>query len=82
MTGALYALLRNVVSYADVWVLMLGGVGLGCFVGWLASRRDALDAQRLQQVIEALAERDFERRARLSSPGQIGDLGRSLDSLA
>jgi two-component system phosphate regulon sensor histidine kinase PhoR len=82
MTAAVYAFARLVAPDAPGWALVLGGVGLGCLVGWLASRRDALDAQRLQRVVEALAERDFERRARLSSPGPIGDLGRLLDSLA
>lgn len=77
-----YAVLRGVAPDAPAWALVLGGVGLGCMVGWLASRRDALDARRLQQLVEALTERDFDRRARLSSPGQIGDLGRSLDALA
>ena len=82
MAAALYAFARLVVPDAPAWAPMLGGVGLGCLVGWLASRRDAHGARRLQQVVEALAERDFDRRTRLSSPGQIGDLGRSLDSLA
>jgi two-component system phosphate regulon sensor histidine kinase PhoR len=82
MTAALYAVSRAVLPGAPAWVVMLIAVALGCLVGWMASRRGALDAQRLQEVIEALTARDFERRARLSSPGQIGDLGRSLDALA
>ena len=82
MTAALYAISRAVLPGVAAWVVMLFAVVLGCLVGWMASRRDALDTQRLQEVIEALTERDFERRARLSSPGQIGDLGRSLDALA
>jgi two-component system phosphate regulon sensor histidine kinase PhoR len=67
---------------APPWAVALEGVVLGCLVGWLVSRRDALDARRLQQVVEGLTERNFESRARLSSQGQIGDLGRSLDELA
>jgi two-component system phosphate regulon sensor histidine kinase PhoR len=82
MMAALYAISRTVTPEAPTWAVVLGGVALGCLVGWLGSRRDARDAQRLQQVVEALAEQDFEQRARLSSPGELGDLGRSLDSLA
>ena len=82
MTAVLVAVCGRVVPGAPIWAVILGGVGLGCVAGWLASRRDALDAKRLQAVIEALAERDFDSRARLGSPGPLGDLGRSLDSLA
>ena len=82
MMGALYAFSRAVTPTAPAWAIVLEGVALGCLVGWLASRRDTLDAQRLQQVVEALSERNFESRARLSSLGQLGDLGRSLDALA
>ena len=82
MMAALYAFSRAVTPTAPAWAIVLEGVVLGCLVGWIASRRDALDAQRLRQVVEALTERNFESRARLSSQGQIGDLGRSLDALA
>jgi len=82
MMAALYAFSRAVTPTAPAWAIVLEGVALGCLVGWIASRRDALDAQRLQQVVEALSERNFESRARLSSLGQLGDLGRALDSLA
>jgi two-component system phosphate regulon sensor histidine kinase PhoR len=82
MTAALYLFSRAAVPDAPAWAVMLTGLALGCVVGWMASRRDALDTQRLQEVVQALTERDFDRRARLSSPGQIGDLGRSLDALA
>ncbi len=82
MMPTLYAFSRAVAPAVPAWAVVVGGVALGCLVGWLASRRDALDTQRLQQVVEALAERNFESRARLLSLGQIGDLGRSLDSLA
>jgi two-component system phosphate regulon sensor histidine kinase PhoR len=82
MMPTLYAFSRAVTPALPAWAVAVGGVALGCLVGWLASRRDALDTQRLQQVVEALAERNFESRARLLSPGQIGGLGRSLDSLA
>jgi two-component system phosphate regulon sensor histidine kinase PhoR len=67
---------------APAWAVALEGVALGCLVGWLASRRDATDAQRLQEVVEALTERDLGRRARLQRSGQLGELGRSLDTLA
>jgi two-component system phosphate regulon sensor histidine kinase PhoR len=82
MMAALYALSRAVTPAAAAWAVVLGGVALGCLVGWFAARRDALEVQRLQQMVEALTERNFEIRARLPSLGQIGDLGRSLDSLA
>jgi len=82
MMAALLAFSRAVIPEAPLWALVLGGVTLGSLVGWLASRRDDLDAKRLQDVVEALTEQHFESRARLSSQGQIGDLGRSLDSLA
>jgi two-component system phosphate regulon sensor histidine kinase PhoR len=82
MVAGLAAFARVVTPEAPPWAVALEGVVLGCLVGWLVSRRDALDAQRLQQVVEGLTERNFESRARLSSQGQIGDLGRSLDELA
>jgi two-component system phosphate regulon sensor histidine kinase PhoR len=82
MMVALYAFSRALTPAVPAWVVVLEGIALGCLVGWSASRRDALDLQRLQQVVEALSERNFESRARLSSLGQLGDLGRSLDSLA
>ncbi|MBW2379519.1 MAG: hypothetical protein JRG70_08195, partial [Deltaproteobacteria bacterium] len=82
MMASLYAFSRAVAPAVPAWAVVVGGVGLGCLVGWFASRRDALDTQRLQQVVEALADRNFESRARLLSLGPIGDLGRSLDSLA
>ncbi len=82
MTAALYALSRRIVPEAPVSAVVLAGVALGCAVGWLTSRRDALDVQRVREVIEALTARDFERRARLSSPGRVGALGRALDALA
>jgi len=64
------------------WTIVLGGVVLGAVVGWAASRRDALDMKRLQRSVDALTERDYAKRARLSRPGPIGSLGRSLDALA
>jgi len=82
MMAVLYAFSRAVTPTAPAWAVVLGGVALGALIGWLASRRDALDAERVQQVIEALTERNLESRARLSSPGQLGDVGRSLDALA
>ena len=82
MMAALVAVSHALTPGAPAWVVALEGVALGCLVGWLGSRRDVRDARRLQQVVEALADRDFELRARLTSPGEIGDLGRSLDSLA
>jgi len=82
MMAALIAFSRAVTPEVPAWAVVLAGAVIGCLVGWLGSRRDARDVQRLQQVVEALSERDFEQRARLSSPGEIGDLGRSLDSLA
>jgi two-component system phosphate regulon sensor histidine kinase PhoR len=82
MVAGLAAFARVVTPEAPPWAVALEGVVLGCLVGWLVSRRDALDARRLQQVVEGLTERNFESRARLSSQGQIGDLGRSLDELA
>jgi two-component system phosphate regulon sensor histidine kinase PhoR len=82
MMATLIASFRAVTPEVPAWAVVLAGAAIGCLVGWLGSRRDARDAQRLQQVVEALSERDFEQRARLSRPGAIGDLGRSLDSLA
>jgi two-component system phosphate regulon sensor histidine kinase PhoR len=82
MMAALYAISRAVTPEAPTWAVVLGGVALGCLVGWLGSRRDANDARRLQRMVEALTERDLDVRARLRGPGQFGDLGRSLDGLA
>jgi len=82
VTTALVAVSTRAMPETPVVALILTGVVLGCIAGWLASRRDARDAKRLHQVVEALADGDFERRARLSGSGPIGDLGRALDSLA
>jgi len=82
MVAVLYAFSGIVTPEAPAWVVALEGVVLGCLVGWLASRRDATDTRRLRAVVEALTERDLERRVRLQRPGQLGDLGRSLDALA
>jgi two-component system phosphate regulon sensor histidine kinase PhoR len=82
MVAVLYAFSGVMTPEAPAWAVALEGIVLGCLVGWLASRRDASDARRLQAVVEALTERDIERRVRLQRPGQLGDLGRSLDALA
>jgi two-component system phosphate regulon sensor histidine kinase PhoR len=82
MVAALYAFSHAVTPEAPAWAVAFEGVVLGCLVGWLASRRDAADARRLQEVVAALTKRDLARRARLRRPGQLGDLGRSLDALA
>jgi len=82
MMALLYAFSRALTPTVPAWAIVLEGVALGALIGWLASRRDALDVGRVQQVIEALTERNLESRARLSSAGQLGDLGRSLDELA
>lgn len=82
MMAALYALWRAVAPELSAWAVVLGGAAMGCAIGWVVSRRDALDARRVQQVIEALLERDFGVRARLNSPGELGELGRAVDQLA
>jgi len=80
--AALVGVSTLVIPGAPLWVVVLAGVALGCLMGWLASRRDARDTRRLQEVVEALTKRNIETRARLSAPGQLGDLGRSVDALA
>ena len=80
--AALVGVSTVVIPGAPLWVVVLAGVALGCLMGWLASRRDARDTRRLQEVVEALTKRNIETRARLSAPGQLGDLGRSVDALA
>ncbi len=81
MMAALYAFWRGAIPDAPAWAVALGGVALGCLIGWAASRRDAIDAAKVQRIVEALTERDYGMRARLSRPGQIGDLARSVDDL-
>jgi two-component system phosphate regulon sensor histidine kinase PhoR len=81
MVLALSQLSGAVMPGAPAWAVAAVGVGLGGLVGWLASRRDARDAARLREVVEALTDRNVETRARPSRPGELGDLGRSLDAL-
>ena len=81
MIAALYAFSACCDPRSARLGVALGGVALGCLVGWLASRRDANDARRLQRMVEALTERDLGSRVRLQRSGQLGDLGRSLDAL-
>lgn len=64
------------------WVFVLGGGVFGCLTGWAASRRDALDTQRVQRTVEALMARNYDSRVRLRRAGQMGDLGRAVDALA
>ncbi|MGB8328747.1 MAG: ATP-binding protein [Polyangiales bacterium] len=82
MVGAMYVLWYASSPNAPRWAIVVGGVVLGCVVGWAASRRDALDTQRLQRLVDALTERNYAKRARLNRPGAFGELGRSLDALA
>jgi two-component system phosphate regulon sensor histidine kinase PhoR len=78
----MYAIWRAAAPDAPRSAIILGGVALGCFLGWAASRRDALDLLRLHGLVDALLERNYDERARLGRPGPIGDLGRVLDALA
>ena len=82
MMALLYVFWRSAAPEAPAWAIVLGGVALGCIAGWVASRRDAGDTRRLQQVVNALTDRDYDKRVRLARPGPIGDLGRALDALA
>jgi two-component system phosphate regulon sensor histidine kinase PhoR len=80
--GALYAFRSSTVPGLPAWTVVLAGVVLASAVTWLAARADARDLRLLQRSVDALAARDYEVRARLRGPGAIGELGRSLDSLA
>ncbi|MGB8224140.1 MAG: hypothetical protein WCF10_16240, partial [Polyangiales bacterium] len=80
--GVMYAIWRAAAPDAPRSAIILGGVALGCFLGWAASRRDALDLLRLHRLVDALLERNYDERARLGRSGPIGDLGRVLDALA
>jgi len=82
MMALLYVFWQSAAPEAPAWAIVLGGVALGCLAGWVASRRDAGDTRRLQQVVNALTDRDYDKRVRLARPGPIGDLGRALDALA
>lgn len=81
MALALSWLSAAVAPESPAWVAAAAGVALGGLLGWLASRRDARDAARLREVVDALTDRNVEIRARPSRPGELGDLGRSLDAL-
>lgn len=81
MMAALYALWRSASPEMPAWAVVSVGVALACLVAWVAARSDAQDLGRLQQLVDALAERDYGRRARMLRPGVIGNLGRSLDTL-
>jgi len=82
MMALLYVFWQSAAPEAPAWAIVLGGVALGCLAGWVASRRDAGDTRRLQQVVNALMDREYDKRVRLARPGPIGDLGRALDTLA
>jgi two-component system phosphate regulon sensor histidine kinase PhoR len=80
-TAILYAVFEAFLPEAPDGFALLGGVALGSLAGWLASRADSADLLRLQEVVDALTDRNLERRARLGRQGQLGALGRSIDGL-
>ncbi len=82
MLSALYGIWRRASPELSGWLVLLAGMALSAVLAWIVARRDAEDLGRLQQLADALQERDFGRRARLRRPGTIGRLGRSLDALA
>ena len=82
MLSGLYGIWRRASPELSGWLVLLAGMALSAVLAWIVARRDAEDLGRLQQLADALQERDFGRRARLRRPGTIGRLGRSLDALA
>lgn len=78
----LYAYWQAAAPGARSWVIIATGVAFAAVAGWLISRRDTRDIQRIQGVVDAMAEGDFGVRTRMRRPGPLGHLGRSLDGLA
>lgn len=81
LMAGLYAIWRSAAPGLPGSAVLLGGVAISCLFAWFAARGDARDLRRIQETVDALAERDYGRRSRLHRPGAIGDLGRSLDAL-
>jgi len=78
----LYAYWQATAPGTRPWVIVATGVVFGAVAGWLVSRRDMRDIQRLQGVLDAMVDGDFGARVRMRRPGPLGHLGRSLDALA
>ena len=81
LMAGLYAIWRSAAPGLPGSAVLLGGVAISCLFAWFAARGDARDLTRIQETVDALAERDYGRRSRLHRPGAIRDLGRSLDAL-
>ncbi len=82
IVAGLYAYWQATAPGARSWAIIAIGVVIGAVAGWLVSRRDMRDIQRLQAVVDAMLKGDFSVRARMRRPGPFGHLGRSLDGLA
>ncbi|MGB3053095.1 MAG: ATP-binding protein [Polyangiales bacterium] len=82
MMAVLYALWRGVAPDLPAWAVLFAGLALACVFAWIAARGDARDLRRVQQLVNALSERDYGARARMQRQGAVGHLGRSLDALA
>jgi len=81
IVAGVYAYWQATAPGARSWVIVAVGVVFGAVAGWLVSRRDMRDIERLQGVVDAMVDGDFGGRVRMRRPGQLGHLGRSLDAL-
>jgi two-component system phosphate regulon sensor histidine kinase PhoR len=81
IVAGLYAYWQAIAPGARSWVIIAIGVVIGAVAGWLVSRRDMRDIERLQGVVDAMVGGDFGARVRMRRPGPLGHLGRSLDVL-
>jgi len=80
--GLLFVFRATIAPKAPDWALILCGVVLGSAVSWVTSLQDALDASRLQRLVEELTARSYGQRARIRRSGPIPDLARAIDALA
>jgi methyl-accepting chemotaxis protein len=60
-------------------VLLVVGIGLSVFLGWMVAAATARRITRVREVIEGLAEGDLTRRADLDSADDVGVMGAALD---
>ncbi|MDH3625082.1 MAG: ATP-binding protein [Myxococcales bacterium] len=81
IVAGLYAYWQATAPGARSWVIIAIAVVIGAVAGWLVSRRDMRDIERLQGVVDAMVGGDFGARVRMRRPGPLGHLGRSLDAL-
>ncbi|MBA2954018.1 HAMP domain-containing protein [Nocardioides sp. MAH-18] len=59
--------------------LLVVGIGLSLFLGWMVATATAKRVTRVREVLEALADGDLTQRAHLDSGDDVGVMGAALD---